>query len=334
MKIVIPVAGIGSRLKPHTHTVPKPLIEVAGKPMLDYVVEEALKVNPDELIFVVGYKKEAIIEHIRSKYSNIRISFVEQVNRDGDGSAVKLALDHVEKDSNLVVFFGDTLIDFDLKKAIEKQKADGIVFSMEVSTPQHYGVLELDENMEIHSIEEKPENPKSNHAIIGTYYFSSLQKVKRILTSIIENQETMGGEYKLAKVLQYYINDDSLSLKASPVKNWFDCGRPEILLRSNQYFLEKKSKSNTIEKQGSTLIIPPCYISESATITSSIIGPNVSIGSGVTISNSKISDSIISHNSEIDYMLLEESIVGKEVVAKGKAQHLNLGEKSVFISNN
>ncbi len=331
MKIVIPVAGVGSRLKPHTHTTPKPLIEVAGKPMLDYVIEEALKVNPDELIFVVGYKKEAIIDHISTKYPKVKKRFVEQHVRDGDGSAVRLALQDVEEESELVVFFGDTLIDFNLQEAISAQKADAIVFAMEVVHPQHYGVLEVDSNQEILSIEEKPIIPKSSLAIIGTYYFSSLQNVRSQLLDIYRRRQTIKGEYKLAQVLNSYVRDSQTSIKASKVKEWFDCGRPEILLDSNRYFLKKKSTSQKPKIKGSSTIVPPCFIAKDAIIENSTIGPYVSVGSGTKISNSMIQNSIISHNSELSFVLLDDSIIGREVIVKSKSTQLNIGEKSTFI---
>lgn len=331
MKLVIPVAGVGSRLKPHTHTTPKPLMEVAGKPMIDYVIEEALKIEPEEIIFVVGYKKEAIMEHVQNTYPKTPVRFVEQTQRDGDGSAVRLALEEETQDSELVVLFGDTLIDFNLKAAINKvRRKDALVFVMEVNQPQHYGVVETDSQNNILTIEEKPENPKSNLAIIGAYYFPSLQKVKQMLNSLYENSISIDGEYKIAQVLTTILQETKLTLKTSSVKKWFDCGRPEILLESNKYFLKKYSKQSTIIKKGDSIIIPPCYISKDATITKSIIGPNVSVSSNAIITSSHITNSIINQHSQIFHMLLEDSIIGKEVIANSKPTQLNIGEKSIF----
>jgi glucose-1-phosphate thymidylyltransferase len=331
MKVVIPVAGVGSRLKPHTNTIPKPLMQVAGKAMLDYVIEDALSINPEELIFIVGYKRESIKKHVLEKYPNVKKRFIVQKKRDGDGSAVRLGLEDIKEDSELLIIFGDTLIDFSLKNALKNRKnVDGIVFGMEVEDPRHYGVINLDKNNNIVSIEEKPEKPKSNIAIIGTYYFKSLQEVKLLLNFFYKKQETINGEYKIAQVLQELVKNKNKILKSSLVKKWFDCGRPEILLRSNQYFLKKNSKNSNILKKD-YVIVPPCFIAKSAVIKNSIIGPYVSIADNVIIENSIIENSIINQSSSIKSVLLHDSLVGKEVVVEGKSTKINIGEKSQLI---
>jgi glucose-1-phosphate thymidylyltransferase len=333
MKIVIPVAGVGSRLKPHTNSIPKPLMEVAGKVMLDYVIDDALKLSPDEIIFVVGYKKQSIIDHVEKTYPNVPKTFIEQVTRDGDGSAIRLALQKYTHDDELLIIFGDTLIDFDLRKSIPKKNpSDAIVFGMKVEEPQHYGVMNLGKEDVIIEIEEKPEKPKSNIAIIGTYYFKSLLKVKKDLDSFFENKQTIKGEYKIAQVLQKYVKNKKIKVTCSLVKKWFDCGRTEILLESNKYFLSKKS-SNKIVQFNDSIIIPPVYISKTANIKNSVIGPNVSIGDGVNISNSIIKNSIVNHDSIIESLLLKDSLIGKKVILKGKSTKINIGEKSEVIFN-
>ncbi len=333
MKVIIPVAGVGSRLKPHTNTTAKPLMEVAGKVMIDYVIDDALSVNPDEIVFIVGYKKDSIIRHIKKTYPNINSKFVEQEVRDGDGSAVRIGLESYSKDDELVVIFGDTLIDFNLKSAISKSNQyDSIVFGMRVDEPQHYGVMNLNERNEIIQIEEKPQNPKSDMAIIGTYYFKSLLEVKKLLNSFYSNFQTIKGEYRIAQVLQSLVNDNSKVVSCSEVKKWFDCGRLEILLDSNKYFLEKKS-TNKISKKDSCIIIPPVFISKKAIIKNSVIGPNVSISEGVQIQNSVIENSIVNKNSFIENLILKDSLIGKKVELKGKSTKINIGEKSQVIFN-
>jgi glucose-1-phosphate thymidylyltransferase len=328
MKVIIPVAGVGSRLKPHTNTTPKPLMEVAGKPMVNYVIDDVLKLNPTEIIFIVGYKKESIILHIKNNYPNINSQFVEQTIRNGDGAAVRLGLKDINKEEELYIVIGDTLIDFDLKKSLEKEKnTDSVIFAMKVLTPENYGVLNVNDNGEIYEVEEKPKKAKSNLAIIGSYYFKSLLEVKKILNEIYDKNETEKGEFRLVQVIKKYIENKNKTIKFSQVKEWFDCGRVEVLLDANKYFLEKKS-SGQISTKKDCIIIPPSYVSKSAKLNNCIIGPYVSIGDNVEIENSRIRNSIVNSNTKIKSFLLKDSLIGKEVILIGKSNKINLGEKS------
>ena len=328
MKVVIPVAGVGSRLKPHTFATPKPLMEVAGKPMLEYVIEDAMSTNPSEIIFVVGHKKDSIIEYITEKFPKLKCTFVEQKKRDGDGSAVRIALSDIEEEEELLIIFGDTLIDFNIKNILKiKTNIDSLIFAMEVEEPQNYGVLNVKENMDIYEVEEKPKEPKSNLAIIGTYYFKSLLTVKNYLNELRKNKETIKGEYRIAQVVEKYVKDKSLIIKASKVKKWFDCGRPQVLLDANRYFLEKYSNGKTVHKDD-FIIIPPSYVSKTAVIKNCIIGPYASIGDEVKIENSIIRNSIVSNGANIKSFLLKDSLIGKDVFLYGKSNKINLGEKS------
>lgn len=331
MRVVIPVAGVGSRLKPHTFTVPKPLMEVAGKPILDYIIEDVVKLDPTEIIFVVGYKRKNIEEYVQSHYSDLPISFAYQKVRDGNGSAIRVALEHIEEEDDLFVVFGDTMVDFDYKSLLKKRKdTDALILAMEVEEPSHYGIMNIKKDGEIYEVEEKPENPKSNLAIIGAYYFKSLQFVKSTLESYFLKGETVNGEYNIIQVVDDMIKDKGLSVKAHSVKKWFDCGRPSVLLEANRYFLRKMSKGSPV-KRGTSLIIPPSFVAKSATVENSIIGPYASVGEGVSVSHSKIENSIISSGTSVDSVILKESLLGKESLVKGKATKLNIGERSEFV---
>lgn len=329
MKVIIPVAGVGSRLKPHTHTTPKPLMEVAGKPMLDYVIEEAQKVNPSEMIFIVGYKKDSIIAHIKNTFPKLKCKFIEQITRDGDGSAVRLGLAGIEKEEELFIIFGDTLIDFNLKSAIKKD-VDSLIFGMQVNEPQNYGVMNVNKDLEIYEVEEKPKNPKSDLAIIGAYYFKSILDVKKILDDCHKNKETAKGEYRIIQVIEKYVKSKKKKIVASKVKKWFDCGRVDVLLEANKYFLSKKSNGKIITKKD-CIIIPPSYVAKTAKITNSIIGPYASVGEGVIVDNSIIKNTIVNSGSNIKSFLLKDSLIGKDVYLIGKSNKINLGEKSEVI---
>ena len=329
MKIIVPMAGVGSRLKPHTHTVPKPLIEVAGKPILEYVIEDILKLNPDEIVFVVGYKRESIKDYIKKFHPDLNCKFVIQKTRDGDGSAIRLGLEEIDEDDETFVIFGaDTLVDFDIKKAISLNKdSDAVIFGMEVDEPQHYGVMDITENNEVYAVEEKVEKPKSNLAIIGAYYFKSSLILKKLLNEFHDKGETIKGEYKLVQAIESYIKMKDTSIKSYSVKKWFDCGRVEVLLEANRYFLEKHSKGTT-SIRGSSIIMPPSYVSSTAVIENSVIGPYASIGDETIIKDTIIKNSIVNYKSKISHLILHNSLIGKEVILHGKPSKINIGEKS------
>lgn len=334
MKVVIPVAGFGSRLKPHTFTTPKPLMEVAGKVILDYVLEDVIKLNPSEIILVVGYKKDKVINYVKSNYKDLNFKFVEQKVLDGDGSAIRIGLNEIEdtenkKDEELYVIFGaDTLIDFNIKKNLSNKNVDAIIFTKDVEEPQHYGVVNVDSENRILSVDEKPEVPKSNLAIIGAYYFKSFRKIKEMLNYFYEKKITVKDEYKLISVIEKLIEDKSKNVISSKVDAWYDCGRVQVMFDANKYFLERKSVSKNIIKRGSSIIIPPVYISKSAKIQNSVIGPFVSIGDNVEINSSIVKNSIINYDVKLNDLLISNSMIGKEAEVTGRFNKLNVGSKS------
>ncbi len=329
MKVIVPMAGLGSRLKPHTHTVPKPLMEVAGKPILEYVIKDLEKIGADEVIFVVGYKRKSIKDYIAKFHPKLNCKFVVQKIRDGDGSAVRLGLDEINEEDELFVIFGaDTLVDFDIKKAIlQNKRTDALVFGMEVDKPENYGVMNINQNNEIYEVEEKPIEPKSNLAIIGAYYFKSALTVKKYLNEFYQNNETEKGEYRIVQVIKKYIELVDLSIKAQPVNKWFDCGRVDIILEASKYFLKKNSKGQIIQT-GTSVIIPPSYVASTAQLENCVIGPFASIGDDTILKNVIVENSIVSYKSKIENLILKNSLVGKEVTLHGKPSKINIGEKS------
>jgi len=334
MKVVIPVAGLGSRLKPHTFTTPKPLMQVAGKAIIDYVLEDVSTLNPSEVVLVVGYHKEKVVDYVLKKYSNLNFKFVEQSVMDGDGGAIRVGLDAIIGDSSLdedlyVIFGADTLIDFNLKKELRKAKdLDAVIFGMRVDDPSHYGIINLDKKGRVISVEEKPENPKSNLAIIGAYYFKSAVRVKNLLDDFYRRNERVKDEFKLIQVLDNYISNKNLNVGTLEVSSWFDCGRREVLLEANKYFLTKNSTLDKITKKGDSIIIPPCYIAKSAKLEKCIVGPYVSVGDNAKLSNLVVKNSIVGSNSHVETFVLENSLIGRDAYLSGNANSLNLGDKS------
>lgn len=331
MKVVIPVAGGGSRLKPHTLSTPKQLLKVAGVPMLDYVIKSCMKLNPDEVVFVVGHHKDQIMDHIKKEFSDIPYSFVEQKVRNGDGAAILLGLESLfgKDDDELFVLFGDTLIDFNIIEMVEQsRKKSGSVACQKVENPTQYGVVELNSKNEIIGLEEKPQEPKSDLAIIGAYYFNSFKMVYEMLQDHMDKQITLKGEYRIAQVILDLAKDKKKNLDVFVVDKWFDCGRPSVLLEANNYFLDLFSKANdSALKFENSIVIPPCYISKNAKIKNSIIGPYASIEDGCEIENSHISHSIIASRTKVEYMHLTESLLSHDALIKGKSRKVNVGEK-------
>ncbi len=326
MKIIIPAAGKGTRLKPHTLSTPKPLLEVAGKPILQYILEETQKLKPEETYIIIKHKKKEVEKFLEEKkYEKVKL--VLQENKKGDAIAIKNALEKIKEDTEVLIFFGDTLIDFDIKKVLKtKNNVDSLVFVKKVEEPQHYGVIEVEYKYVI-GIEEKPENPKSNLALIGAYYFKSSKYLHKKIEEIIEKKMTFKDEYKLATVLELMIKENK-KIKPLIVKEWYDCGRPKVLLEANKYFLRKKSKTKKAVIQNTAIIMPPVTIGKNTKIKNSIIGKNVSISKNVIIENSIIENSIILEGVKIKNVVLKDSIIGKNSMIESTIKKMNVGESS------
>ena len=319
MKVIIPVAGIGTRLRPHTHSIPKPLLEVAGKPVLSHVLDPTLALNPEEVIFVVGYKGKDIETFVREQYS-FRSRFVYQDRLLGLGYALDLALTEAGDDPVLIVL-GDTIIESDLGELVEA--GDNVLGLMQVGDPKRFGIAEIRDGVVV-GLEEKPENPKSNLALIGLYYFRNPNRLKWALEEIIRSGKTTKGEIQLTDALELMISE-GVQFHTYEVQGWYDCGKKETLLDSNSRLLLKGDPPDPIE---GSLLIPPVYIAADATVTNSIIGPNVSISSGTTVENSIIRNSIVGSQTTITNVVLDDSLVGSEVTVNGESRKLNIGDSS------
>ena len=355
MKIVIPVAGGGTRLKPHTLSTPKQLLKVAGIPILDYIIAKCIELEPSQIIFVVGHHKEQIVAHIEHSNISVPYVFVEQKVRNGDGAAVHLALKRVleNEDEELFILFADSLIDFKSKEMIEhSKKYTGSIACQRVEKPSEYGVVQLNKSGKVIGIEEKPSHPKSDLAIIGAYYFTSFKLIYSMLDRYIKEKITLKGEYRVAQVIMELAKSEKYSLNVYEVSKWFDCGRPSVLLGANRYFLDtmKKSKGDRSRKDTRTkiirdneklsceklssssviensVIVPPCYISKYANIKNSIIGPYSSIEADCVIEGSHITNSIIGAGTKVKDVLLQDSLISHNALIKGKRRKVNIGEK-------
>lgn len=325
MDVIIPLAGKGTRLRPHTHSMPKPMISVAGKPMIGHILDKLKEIKIDNLIMVTGDMDEQIKSYVQTNY-DYKTHYVKQTELLGDGHAINLAKNHVKND--VLIIFSDTLFVTNLKHdLLDKENIDSIVWTKETSDPRRFGIVTI-ENGQIVEIEEKPQFPKSNLAVVGMYYFSNPQTLFSYLQQVIDKKMvSSGGEYRLADALKLML-EDKKKIRAANIQEWLDCGKTETLLHTNEYLL-RHGYSRYEEKQN-VVIIPPVFIDPTAKITTSIIGPNVSIAAGVMIRHSIIENSIVSRDAKIENMSLHSSIIGDRAHIGGKPKSVNMGADSEF----
>jgi glucose-1-phosphate thymidylyltransferase len=326
MKAIIPVAGVGTRLRPHTYTQPKPLIPVAGKPIIAFIIDALIEAGVHDFVFVIGYLGEKIQLFVETAYPNLKKTFVEQPIRDGLGHAIWTARQELTHCKEILIVLGDTVFEMNLKTQL-KQKHSWLGVK-EVSDPREFGVVELDENQQVLRVVEKPRIPKSNLALVGLYKISEVQALINILDDNIRNNRRSRGEFQLADALTQLVQT-GVKIAAVPVATWFDCGKKEILLDTNKTLLEKQGLYNVdLPPFDNTIIVHPVSIHHSCQITDSIIGPYVTIGEGAEIKTSILKNSIIGSFTQLDGVMLERSIIGNDTAIRGARQSLNIGDNT------
>jgi len=325
MKIIIPVAGPGTKLRPHTHTQPKALMPVAGKPILSHIIDYLEEGGFKEFIFVIGYLGDKIESYLKTKYPTLKFSFVVQEPREGLGHAVWLARKLVSPKDELLIVLGDTIFDFDLNTIIKSKNS--LLGVRKVEDPRFFGVAELDGDGFITRLAEKPTIPKSNLALVGIYYIKNAGKLMDALDSNIQQKIQTQNEYHLTDGLMKMIEGGE-QVSTFQVGNWFDCGGKSNLLETNSVLLKRNSSGQKTYQFPNTIIIPPVSIAETCEIRDSIIGPHVSIGDHSIIANSIIRDSIIGAYSQLDSAVLHQSVVGNDAYLKGLSQSLNIGDSN------
>lgn len=319
MKAIIPVAGMGTRLRPHTHTQPKALMHVAGKPILAHILDELVTVGIDEVVLVVGYLSEMIEAYVRKRYAELRLHFVPQGEPLGNGHAVYVAREHLDGSPVLIVF-GDTIIKGDLAGLVRSQQSLAAV--KEVDDPRRLGVVELDAQGNVRRLLEKPEHPPTNLAVIGAYLIRNSAALRTALERLVREDRRVRGEFWLADGLQLMI-DAGERLGTFRVDHWYDCGTVEALLEANRELLKLETPQPPPDQRAT--IIPPSYVDPSASIEDSVIGPYASIAEGARISHSTITDSIVGPNATVQHSNLEHSLVGENAVVKGRTGRINVG---------
>jgi glucose-1-phosphate thymidylyltransferase len=327
IKAIIPVAGIGTRLRPHTHTVPKSLIPVAGKPILGHIMDKLTDAGVSEFIIVIGYLGDKIEEFVTQNYPNVDAKFVIQTVGKGVGHAIYLTKEHWTANDELLVVFGDTIVEVDLDTFLKSETNNLGV--MKVEDPRQFGVAEIDGDRKITRMVEKPTMPKSNLALVGLNFIKNSGLFLDCLNEIIDQEIKTQNEYHLTDALMRMIDKGS-TFTITEVDNWFDCGKKEIILETNKTLLEHNhyQKHRNKDNIHNSIIVEPVYIAADAVIKNSIIGPHVSIGQGAIVENSIMNDSIIGPNSHIQFVVLQDSLIGNDASLKGFMQSLNLGDSA------
>jgi glucose-1-phosphate thymidylyltransferase len=324
MKVIIPLAGKGTRLRPHTHTVPKPMLKVAGKPVMDYVLDDVRKLGDvSEVVYITGHLKETVEAHARTAYADMPATFIEQKVQDGTAGAVALAESRVQGEPVLIIFV-DTIFDADLS-IIKTCPDDGIIWTKEVEDYQRFGVVVTDAAGHMTKIVEKPKTPISKRANIGLYYIRNSALLYEGIAHTLR-QPTNQGEYYLTDAFQYMI-DHGAKLKVEDVAGWYDAGKLDTLLDTNRVMLEKGRARRPADVQGAT-IIEPVYIEDGCTLTGSTIGPNVAISAGSTITNSTVRDTVIGSKSRLSDCALHDSLIGDSVVLEKVRGSTTVGDHS------
>jgi len=326
IKAVIPVAGAGTKLRPHTHTQPKPLIPVAGKPILGHIVESLLEAGIQDFVFVIGYLGEKIEEYVRASYGEqINAEFVVQSPREGLGHAIWMAREAYDVADELLIVLGDTIFDVNFNALLESPFTT--VGVQVVEDPRNFGVALLDEQGKVASVKEKPRIPKSNLALVGIYLIREVSALINALNTLVENNERDSrGEFHLTDGLMKMIEAD-VEIRTHLVDNWFDCGRRDMLLKTNRLMLERRTTTPEYEFPN-TVILPPVHIADSVTIENSIIGPNVAIAEHAQIRNSIVQNSILGAYSQLDAIVLDFSVIGNDAALKGKSHSVNIGDNT------
>ena len=322
------MAGRGSRLRPHTLTIPKPLIPIAGKPIVQRLVEDISNVcneKVDEIAFIIGdFGKEvetnliSIAESLGAKGS---IYFQEEAL--GTAHAILCAKESLK--GNIVVAFADTLFKADFKL---DNSSDGIIWVKQIENPSAFGVVKLNSTGEITDFVEKPDTYVSNLAIIGIYYFKSGEQLCNELEYHIDNDIKEKGEYQLTNALENMKNK-GVVFRPGEVKEWLDCGNKNVTVATNKKVLELNNEfleNNTSASLTNSIVIPPCYIGDNVELTSSVIGPFVSIGDNTKITNCVINNSLIQENSTIKSAVLSNSMIGNNTSYIGKEIDLSIGD--------
>lgn len=320
MDIILPVAGFGTRLRPHTWSKPKPLVTVAGKAMLAHVLDRIMPIKPEKIVFITGYLGEKIEEWARENYPDVELVFVEQPEMLGQSDAIYRTREHVNGDA--LMLFPDALFEADFT-GLADRAVDGVAFTKYVEDPSAYGVALVGDEGKITKLIEKPEEPVSHEAVIGIYYFKDVKDLFSAIEEQVEKDIQLKGEFFIADAIQIMI-DRGARFEIEQIDIWEDCGNADALLDTNRYLLSAEPPSPA--QRAGSLIVPPSFVHREAKLEDAVVGPYASIGAGTVVRNSVVRDSIVEEDAEIVDAILQRSVIGAKAVIQGSARSISVGE--------
>jgi glucose-1-phosphate thymidylyltransferase len=328
MKVIILLAGFGTRLRPHTWSRPKPILRVAGSTVVGHILDRLSDVTTEEVIFVVGYRGDQIEAWIRENYPHLNARFVVQEEALGQAHAVWLCRDYMD-DEDVLVAFGDGIIEAEYAD-LPDPSADGVFLVKEVDDPRRFGVSVLDEEGYIREFIEKPPTVEHKLAIVGIYWFRNGRYVAQAVDQVIKSERKTLGEYFMADAFQVML-EDGAKLRTMQVRQWADAGTPEAILDTNRRLLAAGYGSEDALERGFSdgfAVVPPVYIHPTADIEASVIGPYATIESGVKVRNAVIRNSIIDPGADIRDCVLEDALIGENATVMGQGKAVFVGDDS------
>jgi glucose-1-phosphate thymidylyltransferase len=326
MKAIIPVAGAGTQLRPLTYTQPKPLIPVAGKPIISFIIDRLISLNVEEFVFVLGYLGEKIRDYVEQQYPDLKKSFVYQEHRLGSGHAIWTAQGLLGSQDELIIYFGDTIVDMDFGEMIAAPTS--CLAIKKVPDPRGFGIVEFDEEKQVKRLVEKPRIPRSNMAMVGVYKIKDAGKLLAALEYNILNDLRSDGEFPLTDGLMRML-ENGTPFSTIEVQSWYDCGKKDKLLETNAILLDKAGyASDNLPEFDNSIVIHPVSIGENCSISNSIIGPHATIGSHVSIESSIVKNSIIGNFAALREVVLKQSVIGNDTSITGFRQSLNIGDNT------
>ena len=325
VKVIIPLAGKGTRLRPHTYVTPKPLLNVGGKTVMSYILDDLADLGVSEIIFITGHLGEKIEEYVGKEYSQFKTHYIKQDNQNGTAGAIWLAKDHIDEDC--LIIFVDTVFDTDLEMIKQlPEDISGVLWAKEVEDYQRFGVLVTDDDGLMTRIVEKPVDPISKLANIGLYYIKDWKLLFQGIEKVMEGPTGKTGEYYLTDAFQFMV-DHGAKLKVVEVEGWYDCGEVGTLLETNQHLLQQGRAREPDGGKG-LRVIDPVRVAEGVELENCEIGPNVTIETGCVVRDSKLRDCIIGQDTTIEKSELHNSIIGSNVVVRATRGVLNVGDNS------
>lgn len=318
---IIPAAGVGTRLRPHTYTLPKVLLHVAGKPMLDHILDDLPGLGIAKIVLIVGYMGDKVVDYVKRAHPGLQVEYIDQPVRLGLGHAVSLAAPHCA-DQPLLIVLGDTIFEADLGSVLAGPTSS--IGVKEVEDPRRFGIVELNGDGRVRRMVEKPEQPTSNLAITGVYHFKRGRPLFDALRELQEKNVRTRGEFQLTDGMQLLVERGEV-ITTFPIQGWYDCGKTETLLETNRVLLDKRRESPAVP---GSVIRHPVAIGEGARVENCILGPHVSIAAGARLTNAVVRDAIVNENATVENVLIEASVLGENATVSGTFHRINIGDSS------